>query len=130
MLGGQIRIVQIVEQLRQLRIKARESHRTGAGRQAEAGMKLIGGGLLGLAIREDDLEFAGVDHQAGGEGPLSEVRIIVRQVKPIEAEEVRAGIIELDPGIHFARAVGQSARMVRLHFVQPKGWIRWQGGDG
>ena len=100
-------------------------------------MQLGGGALVGLAIDEDDLEFTWRNNGAGREGPSRQIRVVVGQKVAVQSQIGRPGIIEFDLWIMLCSAVGDSVKIIGLHFVNPKQGIRRQarndrvaGSDG
>src|SRR6185503_8454690 len=78
----------------------------------------------GFGIRENDLEFGGIDDRAGREAPLGEARVVVAQKEIAEDNLIRAGIEQFNPWLSFALIVGDAAGVDREYFIEPHERIR------
>ena len=105
--GGEAVVIEVVDDLGLAVVETREGQRAAAGREGEAGVQFGEGRETGLAVGEDEFEFAGVDGGAGGEGPLGEVGVIVGEEEVGQGDGVGAGVVEFKPGGALAGAVGR-----------------------
>ena len=113
-------VVHVVEHLHVRAKNTRKRHGTGAGTQPETGMDFVIGGFTRLTIRENNFELTWVDHGPGRERPLCEVHIIRRQIEARKGNDIRARVVDLDPGLTFAGGIRDAAHVLGLDFVNPK----------
>ena len=84
-------------------------------------MPFPGAGLIGFAIGPDQPEFPRIDECAGRESPLGEgIGVPVGQKDPVQGDNIGARIVEFNPGIVLAKAVGRAGDIVGLHLVEPE----------
>ncbi len=126
LVGLQPGIVEVIDDLRLAMDHAREGERAAAGTQAETGVPLCARVLARLAIGPNDLELAGIDRRARRKGPLRKVGVVVRQIVSLQAQLVRAGVVEFDPGIPLAEAVGRPTQILPKAVGRPAQILRLQ----
>ena len=116
---GQLRVVEVIENLRRAIDQADQGHRACRAREAEAGVPLEGGGLPGLAVGEENLELSRRQRTRGRESPLGQIGVAAREVKAVQAQCVGARVVEFNPGIQVTMVVSETSGVAGLQFVQP-----------
>ena len=125
--GRQVGVIQVVQHLGLGLVDPAQGQGPGPGVQDKTGMEFVGRGEVGRAVSEDYFELAGIDEGIGGEGPLSQVRVVVGQEQPSQRDGVGGGVINFQPGGGLPRPVGDAVEMERFHLVEPQ-WR--EGGQG
>ena len=91
-----------------------------AGRQSDARMPVVCGGLVGLSVAPDDTEGIRRDGQIRGERPPRQVRVAVREIEAGQRHGACAAVVEFHPGLPFAGIVRRHGRIDRSDFVEPE----------
>ncbi len=123
-------IVEVIDDLRLAIHQSRERQRAGAGAETETRVQFSGRALARLSVGPDDQELMGIDRRTRRKRPFGEVRVVVRQVKAVQAHQVGAGVVEFQPRIMLAQAVNRPADVLGLHFIQPERIVRRQAPGG
>ena len=113
-------VIEIIEQVRPATRVLDQRQRTRDGRDREARVQFSAARLRRIAIEPDQQELARTDESAGGERPLREIRVVVRQKNPAEIEVRVGSVVKFDPRMMVAEAVGGAAQVVWQNLVQPK----------
>ena len=123
--GTETVVSEVIGDLRGRVRDAHQGHRAGGRVQPEVGVQIRARGFIRLAVRPDDEELAGRDRLARRERPLGQVGVvIVRQVVAIEADDIRAAVVEFDPGIAVTHVVLDAGDVRGLKLIQPERVIR------
>jgi len=70
--------------------------------------------------QQNHFELAGIDDGVTRKSPLQKVGIVIGQIKPIQRNDVGAGVVKFQPAGVLTRAVGDASQVIGLQFVNPK----------